>query len=70
MELPSLMKGIAIEEIPIEDAKGLLAKAPFVSLPSKIFEIFSSNFKYHVIAAAGRLSENDLDIFESGFEEF
>lgn len=70
VELPTMLKGLRVAEPTADDAKRVeLALNRPVAL-NRVFVIETDGHRYAIVAAAMRVSENELDMFESSLERF
>lgn len=68
MELPRFLRGVELEEASETDISIIRERLSKQDSSDSIFIIKSEGRRYRVVAAALKISENELDIFDSPFD--
>lgn len=69
MDLPRFLRGLEVEEPNDADVSLIRERLDKLGSEDRIFVIISNNRRYHVVAAALQILENELDIFDSPFAQ-
>lgn len=67
MDLPRFLRGLEVDEPNDADVSIIGERLDTLGSSDRIFVIKSNNRRYHVVAAALKISENELAIFDSPF---